>query len=136
MIKIEPRQIGGALFFRLSGGAGPVRTEPTGIAVLTLRHALDKSLVERVRHRHAARECEQAIKDAIGAGRDASQHRAALAKLDDTAEVISAEVDHLIALIEDVRVAAVKHHTAPIVATATAAVAAHIEEFSIPEELQ
>ena len=68
MLTAEPRLIRDTLFFRLSGGAGPVRTEPTGIAVLTLRHELDRLIVERVRHQQAAKDTEKAIRQAIADG--------------------------------------------------------------------
>ena len=136
MLTAEPRLIRDTLFFRLSGGAGPVRTEPTGIAVLTLRHELDRLIVERVRHQQAAKDTEKAIRQAIAANKDASQHRAALAKLDDAAEVISAEVDHLIDLIEDVRQQAIGHAAAPIASQIEADIAAAVEEFATPEELK
>ena len=136
MLKVEPKTIAGTLFFRLSGGTGPVRTEPTGIAVLTLRYELDRLIVERVRHQQAARDTEKAIRDAIRDGKDASQHRQALSKLDDTAEVISAEIDHLIGLIEDVRQQAVAHHARPITDSIHAGIAAAIAPYRIPEELQ
>ena len=136
MLKVEPKTIAGTLFFRLSGGTGPVRTEPTGIAVLTLRYELDRLIVERVRHQQAARDTEKAIRDAIRDGKDASQHRQALSKLDDTAEVISAEIDHLIGLIEDVRQQAIGHAAAPIASQIEADIAAGLEAFQVPEELQ
>lgn len=135
MLKVEPKTIAGTLFFRLSGGTGPVRTEPTGIAVLTLRYELDRLIVERVRHQQAARECEQAIRQAIGAGKDAAQHRQALARLDDHCEVLSGEIDALIDLIEHVRQQAIAHYAAPIARQFEAGIAASLEAFQVPEEL-
>jgi len=135
MLTAEPRLIAGTLFFRLSGGTGPTRTEPVGIAVVTLRRELDKQLVERVRHQQAARDTEKAIRQAIGAGKDAAQHRQALARLDDTAEVLSAEIDHVIGVIEDVRQQAIAHHAKPINDAVLADITASVAHFEIPEHL-
>lgn len=137
MLKVEPREIGDSLFFRRTAGPGSTaRTEPTGQTVVALRHELDRMLVERVRHQQAAKDTEAAIRAAIGAGKDAAQHRQALARLDDAIEALGAEIDHLIGLIEDVRVAAVKHYAAPIARQIEADIAAHIEEFDVTEEMQ
>ncbi len=136
MLKVEPREIGDSLFFRRTAGPGSTaRTEPTGQTVVALRHELDRMLVERVRHQQAAKDTEAAIRAAIGAGKDAAQHRQALARLDDHCEVLSGEIDALIDLIEHVRQQAIAHYAAPIARQFEASIAASLEAFQVPEEL-
>jgi len=136
MIQIEPRMIGESIFFRRAAGPGTTaRTEPAAETILHLRHERDRLIVERAKHKQAAHECEAAIKEAIGAGRDAAQHRQALSKLDDTIETLGAEIDDLIGVIEDVRQQAITHYAAPIARQFEAGIAASLETFQVPEEL-